>query len=237
MWGRWHERVSCPLVRPQNSPLARSSFASAGARSRPPGQGNYSSSAIAERGGLDEFLHNLNVQAEANPEGFSATLSSQFHVSGTEVKVVLGGVHDPADAFMVLQLGQMSRQPTDAVMSVYQKHAAKGWARSPKSSASSRDHRSSTRSNGATSASAPRPPRTATMSPATDTERESTTASSRISSFFAWATPRRRCRLPASNGGSALKLDGDGERVAPQVLNPSGDSRLEQAMIGRKGTA
>lgn len=87
----------------------------------------YSSSAIAAGGGLDEFLHNLNVHAQADPEGFSATLSSQFHVSGTEVEVVLGAVHDPADAFMVLQLGQMSRQPTDAVMSVYQNHAGKGW--------------------------------------------------------------------------------------------------------------
>jgi hypothetical protein len=87
----------------------------------------YSSSAIAGGRGLDEFLHNLNVQAQANREGFSATLSSQFHVSGTEVEVVLGSVHDPADAFMVLQLGQMSRRPTAAVLSVYQNHAERGW--------------------------------------------------------------------------------------------------------------
>lgn len=87
----------------------------------------WSSSAIAGGGGLDEFLHNLNVQAQASPEGFSATLSSQFRVSGAEVEVVLGAVHDPADAFMVFQLGQMSRQPTDAVMSVYQDYAGKGW--------------------------------------------------------------------------------------------------------------
>ena len=87
----------------------------------------YSSPAIAGGGGLDEFLRNLNVRAQADPEGFSATLSSQFRVSGTEVKVVLGAVHDPADAFMVLQLGQMSRQPAAAVLSVYQSHAGKGW--------------------------------------------------------------------------------------------------------------
>ena len=87
----------------------------------------YSSSAIAAGGGLDEFLHNLNVHAQADPGGFSATLSSQFHVSGAEVKVVLGAVHDPADAFLVLQLGQMSRQPTEAVLSVYRNHAGKGW--------------------------------------------------------------------------------------------------------------
>ena len=87
----------------------------------------YASSVAAEGGGLDEFLHNLNVQAQANPDGFSATLSSQFHVSGNDVKVVLGAVHDPADAFMVFQLGQMSRQPTDAVMRIYGKQAGKGW--------------------------------------------------------------------------------------------------------------
>jgi hypothetical protein len=88
-----------------------------------------SSSAIAGGRGLDGFLHNLNVEARANPEGFSATLSSQFHVSGAEVGIVLGSVHDPADAFMVLQLGQMSRQPRDTVMTVYRSHAGKGWGR------------------------------------------------------------------------------------------------------------
>jgi hypothetical protein len=87
----------------------------------------YAPFAMAEGGGLDGFLRNLNVQAQANPDGFSATLSTQFHVSGTEVQVVLGAVDDPADAFMVLQLGQMSNQSTDAVMSVYQSHASKGW--------------------------------------------------------------------------------------------------------------
>jgi hypothetical protein len=112
----------------------------------------YSSSAIAGGRGLDEFLHNLNVQAQANREGFSATLSSQFHVSGTEVEVVLGSVHDPADAFMVLQLGQMSRRPTAAVLSVYQNHAERGWG---------------------AIAQAPRPPRTTTTGPATDAASES----------------------------------------------------------------
>jgi hypothetical protein len=87
----------------------------------------YASSAVAEGGGLDEFLHNLNIQAQANRDGFSATLSSQFHVSGAEVSVVLGNVQDPADAFMVFQLGQMSHQRADAVMRVYESHKGKGW--------------------------------------------------------------------------------------------------------------
>jgi len=83
--------------------------------------------ALAGSGGLDEFLRNLSIEARADPEGFSATLRSQFHVSGAQVEVVLGSVRDPADAFMILQLGQMSRQPTETVMSVYQTHAKKGW--------------------------------------------------------------------------------------------------------------
>lgn len=40
---------------------------------------------------------------------------------------MLGAVDDPADAFMVFQLGQMSRQPRDAVMRAYGSHAGKGW--------------------------------------------------------------------------------------------------------------
>ena len=139
----------------------------------------YSSYAIAEGRGLDEFLHNLNVQAKANPEGFSATLSSQFRVSGTEVRSrsrrrarSRGRIHGLSAWANVAAADRRghARLPEPR---------EEGMGRDrPRSSASSRDQRSSTRSNGATSASAPRPPRTATTtSAATDAARESTAAS------------------------------------------------------------
>jgi hypothetical protein len=77
--------------------------------------------------GLDAFLSRVNIQARADLNGFSAQVSAQFGVPEAQVRVVLGRVSEPADAFMVFQLGQMSRQPTDTVLRVYQSGKSRGW--------------------------------------------------------------------------------------------------------------
>ena len=77
--------------------------------------------------GLDAFLRNVNIQARADLNGFSAKVSAQFGVPEAQVRVVLGRVSEPADAFMVFQLGQMTRQPTETVMRVYQSGKGRGW--------------------------------------------------------------------------------------------------------------
>lgn len=77
--------------------------------------------------GLDAFLRNVNIQARADMNGFSAKVSAQFGVPEAQVRVVLGRVSEPADAFMVFQLGQMTRQPTETVMRVYQSGKGRGW--------------------------------------------------------------------------------------------------------------
>ncbi len=78
-------------------------------------------------GGLDAFLSDLNVQARADLTGFSAKVSAQFGVPEAQVRIVLRNVAEPADAFMVFQLGQMTNQRPDVVMQVYQSHKGRGW--------------------------------------------------------------------------------------------------------------
>ena len=78
-------------------------------------------------GGLDAFLNNVNVQARADMNGFSAKVAAQFGVPEAQVRLVLGQVNAPADAFMVFQLGQMTNQHPDTVMQVYQSHKGRGW--------------------------------------------------------------------------------------------------------------
>lgn len=77
--------------------------------------------------GLDGFLSNLNVQARADREGFSARVSAQFGVPDAQVRVVMSSVPTPADAYMVFQLGQMTRQPHDRVLGAYKANRGKGW--------------------------------------------------------------------------------------------------------------
>ncbi len=81
----------------------------------------------AAAGDLDGFLRDLNIQARLDGDGFSARVSAQFGVPEARVNVVLGTVSEPADAFMVFQLGQMTQQPPDKVLEVYRAQKGKGW--------------------------------------------------------------------------------------------------------------
>jgi hypothetical protein len=78
-------------------------------------------------GGLDSFLNDLNIQARADMNGFSARVSAQFGVPLPQDHAVIGTVAAPADAFMVFQLGQMTRKPPERVVQLYQANRGKGW--------------------------------------------------------------------------------------------------------------
>src|SRR6185369_12737756 len=78
-------------------------------------------------GGLDDFLAKINAQARIDLPGFSAKISTQFGVPVPKVQEVVKSVADPADAFMVFQLGQMARTEPEKVMQVYTPNKKKGW--------------------------------------------------------------------------------------------------------------
>ena len=81
----------------------------------------------AVAGGLEDFLSNVNVQARVDLPGFSAKISNQFGVPLPQVQAVVRSVREPADAFMVFQLGQMAHRPPETVLHTYQSHRGKGW--------------------------------------------------------------------------------------------------------------
>ncbi len=77
--------------------------------------------------GLDNFLARVRVQAKNDSMNFSAQLALQFGVPQAQVQMVLGKVHDPADAFMIFQMGHMTQRPCEHVLDVYQSHRKQGW--------------------------------------------------------------------------------------------------------------
>lgn len=81
---------------------------------------------IAGAGDFD-WLENLSIQAQADPSGFKATLATRFKIGDAEVNAVLSNVQDPADAYMVLRLGEMASRPTDYVLNQYIAGRDKGW--------------------------------------------------------------------------------------------------------------
>jgi hypothetical protein len=83
-------------------------------------------SSVAAAGDFD-WIKDLNIQAEADPPGFRARLGVRFNIGDVEIKTVLKNVEKPADAYMVLRLGEMSNQPTNYVVSQYKLNRGKGW--------------------------------------------------------------------------------------------------------------
>lgn len=81
---------------------------------------------IAGAGDFD-WLENLSIQAQADPSGFKATLATRFKIGDTEINAVLSNVEDPADAYMVLRLGEMASKPTDYILKQYSAGRDKGW--------------------------------------------------------------------------------------------------------------
>jgi hypothetical protein len=80
-----------------------------------------------------EWLKDLNIKAQADPSGFKASLAARFKIGDAQITAVLSNVERPADAYMVLRLGEMSGQPTDRVTDRYRSAKGQGWGNLAKS--------------------------------------------------------------------------------------------------------
>ncbi len=76
---------------------------------------------------LEVFLRDLNLSAHQDPSGFRAELGARFDVSGVRLDLVLRSVDEPAEAAVVLWLGERCRQPPETVLRVYREHRRQGW--------------------------------------------------------------------------------------------------------------
>ena len=84
-------------------------------------------SAGAAAAGDFDWTSNFNIRAEADPSGFRARLAARFKIGDTQINAVLSNIDKPADAYIVLRLGEMSAKPTDYVMERYRSEKGKGW--------------------------------------------------------------------------------------------------------------
>ena len=84
------------------------------------------SASVVAAGDFD-WTKDFNIRAEADRDGFRAQLSTRFNIGNAQIKVVLGNVDSPADAYLVFRLGEMSSKPVDYVLSKYRNEKNKGW--------------------------------------------------------------------------------------------------------------
>jgi len=83
--------------------------------------------AAAPAASLTDFVNKLSIEARADPSGFEAKLRAQFPVPGGTLDLVLNNVADPADAYMVLRIGEVSGQPVESVLESYKANSGRGW--------------------------------------------------------------------------------------------------------------
>jgi hypothetical protein len=90
----------------------------------------FSSAAIASD---FDWLRDLNIQAEVDPSGFRARLGARFKIGDVEINAVFSNIENPADAYMVFRLAEMSGRPTDYVITQYESSRGQGWGQLAKS--------------------------------------------------------------------------------------------------------
>ncbi len=88
-------------------------------------------SGIAAAGDFD-WMSRLDISAKADPTGFKARLETRFQIGGARVSAVLNNFPNPADAYMVMRLGEMAGMPPEKVADKY-KSGKKGWGAFAKS--------------------------------------------------------------------------------------------------------
>jgi hypothetical protein len=73
------------------------------------------------------WMHDLNGRADADPSGFRARLEARFRVGDANIKAVLSNVHRPAEAYLLLRLGEISHRPMEHVLETYRSEKGRGW--------------------------------------------------------------------------------------------------------------
>lgn len=84
-------------------------------------------SALPAFAGAFDWMEEFSIQAKSDPSGFRASLATRFKIGDAEISAVLGNVTDPADAYMVFRLGEISSKPPQYVLEKYKAGKSKGW--------------------------------------------------------------------------------------------------------------
>ena len=74
-----------------------------------------------------DWMKDFNIKAETDLSDLKARLEARFKIGELKIKAVLEKADGPADAYALLRLGEMSKQPMEKVMERYHANKGKGW--------------------------------------------------------------------------------------------------------------
>lgn len=74
-----------------------------------------------------EWRISLNNHFHSDPYGYRHGLIDRFHLPESRIVVILDSVREPADAYMIFRLAELSGRPYDHVLNVYRQNRYASW--------------------------------------------------------------------------------------------------------------
>lgn len=74
-----------------------------------------------------EWRLSLNNRYHSDPYGYRYGLADRFHTPESRVIIILDSVREPADAYMIFRLAELSGRSYDYVLSVYRQNRYASW--------------------------------------------------------------------------------------------------------------
>jgi len=74
-----------------------------------------------------EWRLSLNLRAHSDPYGYRYGLANRFGRQESDVLIILNRVYEPADAYMIFRLAELSGHSPEYVLSVYHQRRLHGW--------------------------------------------------------------------------------------------------------------
>ncbi len=77
---------------------------------------------------LDGDLNRINANAKIDFGKFKVEMTGSYNIDEKKIEHMHIGVGmEPAEIYMALEIGKLSKRPVDDVLVVYQQHKSKGW--------------------------------------------------------------------------------------------------------------
>ena len=76
-----------------------------------------------------DWVNDFNIQARTNPAGFRTSLAARFDFGSTQTLTVIRSFDTPADAYIVLRLGEISGKSVEYVIDKYTRYKDRGLGR------------------------------------------------------------------------------------------------------------
>ena len=74
-----------------------------------------------------EWRVNLNLRSHSDPYGYRYGLVNRFVMSESDVMLILNRVYEPADAYMIFRLAELSGLSPEYILNVYYERRHYGW--------------------------------------------------------------------------------------------------------------